>query len=354
VLAACGEPPGGEKEGDEPPPLVQDTPTPSPKPPPPPPIPYVVDFADGKTGFLSLNTGTPGTDNASEFEVTSINGASALRLTAPNGRALRLGIGVDGLLGNRVSDVHIVVFDIYADYPDGNFSAVSGKIAAMSGENLAFSETNWQIYLASRNPVQVAFEIGEDGFAAGPNIIEFSCTTNGPAERGETPADIYITGITFFDASNTAIEINTGGGWDAPDGYGELVILGGWVLPNPPDMGNPGGWQTWHTPGVDNIDDDHMPWQVLAASYGIVFEMDQPDSFEFVYFGSFNGWGWTQVNVVDFWADGKITVMWSDIGFDAFLITEDDNGAKLAMGNWNEAPIDAIYLLYDEDSVDLG
>ena len=152
----------------------------------------------------------------------------------------------------------------------------------------------------------------------------------------------------------SAISLNTGAGWAAPDGYGDEVFLGGWLLPNPPPLGNPGGWQTWHTPGVDNIDDDHMPWQVVAASFGIVFEVEEEvESFEFVYFGAFNGWGWTQQSIVDFYADGAITVMWEDIGFDASLVNEDDDGVKLAMGNWNEIEVGNIFLLYDEDAVNL-
>jgi hypothetical protein len=119
-------------------------------------------------------------------------------------------------------------------------------------------------------------------------------------------------------------------------------------LPYPPPQGESGGWQTWFTPGTDDDDDDHMPWEVLASSVGIVFEMEQPDSFEIVYFGEFNNWNWssaTQHQVSQYWEDGLLTVIWSDIGFDPRSVTEEDNLAKIAMGNWNGAVITGVYLI---------
>ena len=347
MLAACGD--AGDSGTPSTPPGEQEPPPPPP--PPSPPATYTVDFADGKTGFLMMNTGTPGTDQDSKLELGSADGANAIKMTAPNGGTLRLGINVDGLLGDSVTDVRMIVFEVYAEYPDGNFSAVSGRVAAMSGDMTPFAESPWQVYLKTRNPNTVMLELRSDSVfsTAGPNLIEFSCTTNGPAERGETPAVICIKSIAFYDASNTAIKVITDAGWAAPEGYGDAVELGGWGLPNPPPLGASGGWQTWHTPNVDNLPDTHMPWEVLAASFGIVFEMDEPESFEFVYMGDFNGWSWTQKQIAEFWVDGELTVMWEDIGFDATLVTE--SGAKLAMGNWNDVPVHKIYLLYDADAM---
>jgi len=346
-VAACG---GGERDSQQDPPddEGQETGTPAPV---QPAVNYAVDFSDGKTGFLMMNTGAPGTDPDSKLEVGTVDGVNALKLTAPGGKALRLGINLDGLLGSRISDVKTVVLDLYAQYPDGNFHAVSGRISFMSGDTNPFDETNWQIYLATRNPTQYIIDIDGSAFSSGANILEISCTTNGPADKGETPAVIVIKSIAFFDSDNLAIEVNTDAGWAAPDGYGDFVILGGWVLPNPPPHGDPGGWQTWFTPGTDNDPADYMPWEVLAASFGIVFEMDQPDSFEFVYFGAFNSWSWTQNNVSEYWDNGTLTIMWEDIGFNPALITEEENQAKIAMGNWGEVDVTYIYLLYDEDAM---
>lgn len=304
-----------------------------------------------------MNTGSPGTDKDSKLEIGSVDGANALKMTAPNGGTLRLGINVSGLLGDAAATVKNVVFEVYAEYPDGNFSAVSGRIAAFSGDLTAITDATWQVYLASRNPNPATLEFGADeGFtAAGPNLIEFSCLTNGPADRGETPAVIYIKSITFYDAANAGLSVNTAAGWDAPDGYGDEVFLGGWLLPYPPPEGRAGDWQYWFTPGTDNKEEDYMPWEVVAASFGIELEMEQPEeSFEFIFMGAFNGWSWQQRQVVDSWADGFLTIMWEDIGFDPTLVNDDDDQVKIAIGNWNEAVITKAYLLYDADAVPDG
>jgi len=349
TLAACSD--GGGSNDPAPTPAPPATPAPTPA---PPPTVYEINFADGKHSFLSMNTGAPGTDPDSKLEIANVDGANALRMTAPNGKALRLGINLDGLLGSRAVDVKTVVLDVYAEYPDGNFSAVSGRISAMSGDTTPFSEDTWQIYLASRNPIQAIFEVGGDGFsAAGPNLVEFSCTTNGPASRGDTPAAIVIKSIAFYDSGNEAIKADTAAGWAAPEGYGEFVLLGGWMLPYPTLVGSPGDWEVWFTPGVDGNDDEHMPWEVVVASFGIVFVVpDEPEGgIDFVYHGQFNNWGWPSTNIADFWADGEITVMWNDIGFDTNLVTADQNQVKMYLGNWNLAPVEMVYLLYDEDAM---
>ena len=351
VVAACGDN-NGPTATDPTPEVPDDTPTILPMPITPTET-FVLNFADGKTDFLALNTGTPGTDRDSEMSLVDLDGAKALKLTAPNGRTIRLGIDVSGLLGDRVTDVKNIVFDIYAGYPDGNFSAVSGIITAMSGEAVPFADTNWQIYLETRNPNPTTLELGSDYFdAAGPNILEFACITNGPANNGETPADIYIKSITFFDTTNNAIEINTGAGFKSPDGWGEFVVLGGFTLPVPPEQGRPGDWQTWHTPGVDGNDDDHMPWEKLAASFGITFEMEnEPESFGLVVFGAFNGWSspnWGN-NYAEYWEDGKLTIMWEDYGFDPSEVNEDNDGVKISFADWEEVGVSVAYLLVGED-----
>jgi hypothetical protein len=99
---------------------------------------------------------------------------------------------------------------------------------------------------------------------------------------------------------------------------------------------------------VDGIDDDYMPWEVVASSVGIVYEMEAPDSFTIYYFGAFNGWDWTETPISGMWDDGKLTIMWTDTDFDPRTVTEEDNGVKMGFGNWNGFTITRIYLLVDE------
>jgi len=350
ILTACADTP------DDPAPPEQPQPTEAPAPPPPPPPPppgpsetYEIDFSDGNIGFLMLNTTAFGADSNAQMQVDTLDGASALKLQTPGGGNLHLGINADGLLGDRVTDVRTVVMEVYAEYPSGNFSAVSGKISAFSNDTAEFASDIWTVYLASRNPNLAIFEFASDvGFdAAGPNMFEFSCLDNGPAKRGESPAIIWIKSIIFYDASNIAIAVNTDAGWAGPDGYGDAAPMMQFDLPYPPPHGDSGGWQEWRTPGTDDEPEDYLPWEVLAASVGIVFEMEQPDSFEMLYFGAFNGWNWTQTQVANMWEDGELTIMWSAIGFNPRTVTEEDNAAKIGFGNWNQFTITRAYLLVD-------
>ena len=336
LLAACDA---------SPPPPEDFNPTPMPV----DEIPASIDFVDGNTGFLHVNTGAIGTDPDTKAEIDLLDNARALKIYSPSGLGMFVGINMDGLLGSRVTDVKSAAFEIYAEYPGGNFSPVRGQINALSGDIVPFAESDWTVYLESRNPNRGIFEFNDgEGFTAGAaNILEFTVLVNGPAEKGEAPAIIYIKSIAFLDASGATIPADTGAGWAGPAGYGEEALLAILELPNPPPHGDPGGWQTWFTPGVDGFEEDYMPSDYVAASIGIVIEMEKPESFEFVYMGAFNNWDWTQKDVVDFWADGALTIYWTDIGFDTRLVTEDDNAVKLAMGNWGEVPISNIYLMID-------
>jgi len=338
ILAACDGPPPEDF---------------NPTPPPVDTIPPSVDFTDGNTAFMLVNTGALGTDPDSAMSVVDLEDGKALKLSSPSGTGIFLGINVDGLLGSKVTDVKSVVFEVYAEYPGGKFSPVRGEINAFSGDTVPFAESDWTIYLESRNPNRGVFEFSDGvGFESGKaNIFEFTVLQNGPADRGEAPAIIYIKSIAFLDASGATISADTSAIWAGPAGYGEEALLAVLELPNPPPHGDPGGWQTWFTPGVDNVDSDYMPSRYVAASIGIVIEMEQPESFEFVYFGAFNNWGWTQVDVIEYWADGALTIYWTDIGFDTRLVTEDDHAVKLAIGNWGEVPITNIYLMIDAAKV---
>ena len=322
---------------------------------------YTVDFADGKTDFLMLDTGTLGNDPQCGMELKTFDGENVLALTAPNGGAVRVGINVSGLLGERAADVSTIVFDIYAEFPDGRFSAVGGKLRAMSGDLEPIAEDDWLIYIDTRNPGQAVLELGENGFSsAGANLVEFSLITNGPVTRGEAAAEIYIQGITFFDSSYTGLSVNTSAGWEAPAGYGDPTPVAIWDLPNPsPRFEN--DWNIYYTLGVDGRSeegvDDYLPWEIVNASYGIVLEMaddPEPDGVTFVAFGAYNSWAWGEgedKNAGRFWDDGKLTILWQFVGFNPKLITEDNDAVKLQIGNWSEVPITAIYLIYDEDSV---
>jgi hypothetical protein len=169
---------------------------------------YTVDFSSSNTGFLRLNTGTPGTDKDSSMAIADLNGAGALQLNAPNGDTLRLGISADSLLGARVIDVVNVAIGIDAEFPEDVYPfSISGNVNGKSWLYMEHNETN-----------QAALTLEEPFTAAGENILEFTASPF-------APASLYITSIIFFDASNTAIPVNTDAGWAGPAAYGEALDL---------------------------------------------------------------------------------------------------------------------------------
>ncbi|MDR2598710.1 MAG: hypothetical protein LBC73_00350 [Oscillospiraceae bacterium] len=312
---------------------------------------YTVDFADGNIDFLMLNVGTPGTDPDSTMSLATLDDEPALRLTAPDGKNVRLGINVDGLLGSDVVNVRTIIFDVYAQYPDGNFSAVSGRFITLNEDLMITGESNWQIYLKTRNPNPAVFTLGENSFFSedGNNLLEFAWLVNGPADRGEAPAVLYIKNMTFFNENNVAIELNTESLWSAPEGYGEAPQLAGWDLPLPDEF----GWFQYVTPGVDGETRDILPWYIVNASFGLVVELaEKPESFEIAFHGHWD-WSWVQVELIDYWDDeiGGINVLWSDIGFDPKIVTEENYAFKIYLGNWEGSAFEFIrvYLMVDDD-----
>ena len=351
LLAACDDTSPATTPDQSPGSSTEQPPPPPPPPPVAPNLIYAVDFSGGETGYIMLNTGAIGTDPDSIMEIVPLDGANALKLTAPNGENLRVGFNVDGLLGDRATDVKTVVFEVFAEYPDGSFSAVQGRTFAYRGTMDSPLHNNWTIYLASRNPNQATISFGaNDGFVAGgPNVVELACLVNGPADRGETPAVIYIKSINFYDASNEGLAVDMKAGWRAPDGYGEAPKVLEHELPWPAPYGNPGGWQSWFSYETDDEEDPYLLWETLYNSIGFVFETEEPESFEIYYMGGFNGWSWQQHRVPEYWEDGKITVMWDDVGFDPKAhISADSTSFKFGLGNWNQIKVTAAYLLVVE------
>lgn len=308
---------------------------------------FVVDFSDGNTDFLTLNLSAIDADRDASFEVAAIDDSSALRLTAPSGGRIHLGINVDGLLGERAVDVQTAVFEVYAEFPDGRFAAQTGEITAFMGGLDESDSQPWTVYLDTRNPNKGIFTFdGDSGFVAGePNIFEFVRLI----DRATEPAIIYIKSITFFDSDNYAIPVDTTAGWAGPPGYAAPIVLDRFNLPVPPPLGNPTGWMEWGTYGTDDLSENYIPWEILASSINIVFEFDEaPGSLEVVWFGAGNNWSWQQHQVANFWdaEQGVLRVNWGDIGLDTGIITEEDAAFKIAI--WYNALDNAraVYLEY--------
>ena len=344
IFAACDDssPPDSGDPGSS---AGQPPPT---SPPPPPPAVYTIDFTGGETGFLKLNLGAVDIDLLSTMEIANSpdDGSPALKLTAPDTGVFRFGICVDGLLGDAVTDVKTIEVIVYADYPSGTLRPLTGRLSAIvAGSGLPI-HNDWTIFNDRTNPNRAVFEFSSGGFTAGgPNMLEFSCLNNGPVSRGEAAAVVYIKSINFYDASFDGLAVDMKTSWKGPAAYGEPDKIVEHELPWPPKYGDPGGWQRWYTQGYDDEPDDYATWEIIQKSIGFVLEMEEPtDGIELYYHGSFD-WTWQQRQLMDFWADGLLTVKWEDVGFDTSLLGEDNPAVSFGIGNWNHFEITRAYLM---------
>lgn len=100
----------------------------------------IIDFADGNFGFLGMDT-TLGNADASELSVVDYNGGKALCVSpAAAGRVPYVSLNVEGLLGENLSRLAKITFDVGVELgTDGKFYAQSGKVYMVNGRGRARS-----------------------------------------------------------------------------------------------------------------------------------------------------------------------------------------------------------------------
>lgn len=81
----------------------------------------IIDFADGNFGFLGMDT-TLGNADASELSVVDYNGGKALCVSPAAGRVPYVSLNVEGLLGENLSRLAKITFDVGVELgTDGKF-----------------------------------------------------------------------------------------------------------------------------------------------------------------------------------------------------------------------------------------
>jgi len=94
------------------------------------------------------------------------------------------------------------------------------------------------------------------------------------------------------------------------------------TIPNPM-MISEGYRGHWHSDGLDSLDSP-ISREALMNATGIVFEMPEaPAGYFFVFGGPGNGW-WQTFENVGTYADGKLTIMFADIGLVPKNVMDDD------------------------------
>jgi hypothetical protein len=210
ALSACTSPSPTEAPSDTTPTETPSTPTENAS------KSDLVDFSDGNTAFLLVNKGSPDTDADSSIDIVELDGANVLKLSAPNNGSFRMGVGVDGLLGQSVTNVKTIEFEVLTENAN-EFFVASGAVTAISGDTVTDSNSWTSVMDDSLEFTPYSAVLSGDGLFTGSaaNAVEFAVLSN----QGH-PAAIYIKSIKFIDSDNKPIPVDTSAGWTGPDTYG--------------------------------------------------------------------------------------------------------------------------------------
>lgn len=168
-----------------------------------------IDFEDGLFGFTGMDMSV-GNADASELSVVDFNGSKALEV-AVQSKSPYVIIDVGQLFGEKVADISKITMDIAVSKPDGDFNAVSGIIRSYVGDDLTEKKDNWSVYIDSKNPNKATAEYPEgQTFAADSGAyIVVSKEVDTGADKGGTPANIYIDNIRVYDAAGSVMQADT-------------------------------------------------------------------------------------------------------------------------------------------------
>ena len=185
---------------------------------------YYVSFEDGVYNFIGIDQIQPKCD-AATLEIADLNGSKALKITTTQGGVPYVGIDASSLLGSNVSKLRKMTMDLTAEYPDGNFYSVSGKIYAYSGESLTKSIDDWSVYMEDKTTKQITATLdeGEEFVEGCKNIFLLSKETDNAQAAGQTPVVLYIDNIAFYDEAGNALPVDTTVSFDWPEGFGAPV-----------------------------------------------------------------------------------------------------------------------------------
>lgn len=181
-----------------------------------------INFEDGNSGFVMMGTKARKADD-SKVSVKDYNGSKALFVENLTGGEQYIGIDVDALLGDKVTEVSTIQMTIGTEYADGTFSSSSGNLYAYTGADLNETKLDaWSVYLENKNPKIVTFSMKDSSgnpisFTAGDNnyIVLLKDTDN-----GTVASSMYIDDIVFKDANGNVLAADTSAVMDEPfEGY---------------------------------------------------------------------------------------------------------------------------------------
>lgn len=235
----------------------------------------IIDFADGNFGFLGMDT-TLGNADASELSVVDYNGGKALRVSpAAAGRVPYVSLNVEGLLGENLSRLAKITFDVGVELgTDGKFYAQSGKVYMVNGEDGSKPSADWSVYMERKNPKTAVVTVPAGAFVAGRgDTLQFTKEVDSFIDSkkfdGEAPRDFYVTNIQFFDAEGNVLPVDTTAEWVAPVTEEDRSYL--YDVANAVEFPNfayeGGGWSQDGTEMPQEFLDALVPGSVIEISY---------------------------------------------------------------------------------------
>ena len=210
-MVACGEKTGNETPTTEPTAgpveeTVQET---------------SIDFEDGNFGFAMAKT-APRKADESVLSVANFNGSKALYVQNAGGSEMYVGIDVDAILGDKVTEVRSISMTVGTEHSDGKFASVAGCLLAYTGDTLTENQLeDWSVYMEHKNPYTVTFTMPEGvAFTAGND--NYICLAK-KKDNGKVFASLYIDDIRFLDANGNVLKGDTTVVMEAPDKFLRVV-----------------------------------------------------------------------------------------------------------------------------------
>ena len=180
-----------------------------------------IDFEDGNYGFVMVRT-KPRKADLSNLSLVDYNGSKAVFVENQGGAEMHVGIDVDAILGDKVTEVRKITMTVGETHPDGKFAAMSGYLAAFVGADLTETKLEtWAVYMKNKNPKVVTFNLPEGtSFTAGnDNYI----TLVKDDDAGAALGSIYIDDICFYDAAGNLLKGDTTVVMEAPKDFLAVV-----------------------------------------------------------------------------------------------------------------------------------
>lgn len=177
-----------------------------------------VDFEDGNMGFVAVYENMANSASVT-LELADYNGSKALKVTNGDGKVPYVAIDVASLLGDNSANVASIEMTMGIENPDGEFYACSGEMKLFASGELSKTARAWSVYMEKKNPKTAVFDMGDEAFSADASVMVISLTTDNGADKGASPAVLYIDDIRFLDADGNVIAADSTASFVAPDGF---------------------------------------------------------------------------------------------------------------------------------------